>query len=422
MAKTTAIRAPTTDPVNHQIVLRQLKEASETANRLRGNARDSFAQVGELVDAGIVRLVDDKLVSPSPSSLPPTVVPSTRQIKTGGSIQGGGTLATDLSLELVGDAGSPGNSMLYGTNGSGVKGWYTQPLAATTLSSLADVSITSLTNGQSLVYNSTASKWENQTASGATALASLTDVSLTSPTNGQALVYNSTAAKWENQTISSGGGGNGYLSFDSHPSSPNSANDEFEGLALSSQWTVQKNTAAVVNYSSYALGSIWIKHSGNTGFVISQPFAPGTADVSVTMKGNATIQANYDSLTLQLSDSPQDLINVPGTSNGLSLSFTGGSPIVQVNCWTNGTRSQSSAPKAIAAGQTQIYLHLQRVSGTWTFWYSYNGTVFLPASSAGVTVPTFTIGYIVLVSERYGATAPSSYFSFDFVRVNQIFL
>ena len=42
---------------------------------------------------------------------------------------------------------------------------------------------------------------------GASALADLTDVSLSSPTNGQALVYNATSHKWENQTIGGGGGG-----------------------------------------------------------------------------------------------------------------------------------------------------------------------------------------------------------------------
>jgi|ERR1700677_268293 len=31
------------------------------------------------------------------------------------------------AIELSGDVASPGNSMLYGTNASGVKGWYTQP-------------------------------------------------------------------------------------------------------------------------------------------------------------------------------------------------------------------------------------------------------------------------------------------------------
>ena len=38
------------------------------------------------------------------------------------------SVASDSSgLKLSGDSGSPGNSKLYGTNGSGVKGWYDQP-------------------------------------------------------------------------------------------------------------------------------------------------------------------------------------------------------------------------------------------------------------------------------------------------------
>ena len=40
---------------------------------------------------------------------------------------------------------------------------------------------------------------------GATALTDLVDVAVSSPTNGQALVYNSTTGKWVNQTISGGG-------------------------------------------------------------------------------------------------------------------------------------------------------------------------------------------------------------------------
>lgn len=46
---------------------------------------------------------------------------------------------------------------------------------------------------------------------GATSLAELTDVQLTNLSNGQALVYNATAHKWENQNIGGGGGGGGTL-------------------------------------------------------------------------------------------------------------------------------------------------------------------------------------------------------------------
>lgn len=73
--------------------------------------------------------------------------------------------------------------------------------SATSLGMLDDVNITTPTNGQALVYNSTSQKWENQTISTVTALANLTDVLLTSPANGQTLLYDGTNAKWYNSAL-----------------------------------------------------------------------------------------------------------------------------------------------------------------------------------------------------------------------------
>lgn len=66
MSKSTAIRSPTEDLSNHTICLRQLKETTEIAQRLRGDPMDSFVSVGELVNAGIIRLVDGKILPPKP--------------------------------------------------------------------------------------------------------------------------------------------------------------------------------------------------------------------------------------------------------------------------------------------------------------------------------------------------------------------
>lgn len=55
-------------------------------------------------------------------------VPTSRQINTVKSLSGGGALTANLTLELVNDSSSPGNSYFYGTDGSGAKGWY--PLSA----------------------------------------------------------------------------------------------------------------------------------------------------------------------------------------------------------------------------------------------------------------------------------------------------
>lgn len=60
--KTTAIRAVTDDPDTHTVALKQLKETTELALRLRGDPRNSFVRVGELVDAGVVRISEDRVL------------------------------------------------------------------------------------------------------------------------------------------------------------------------------------------------------------------------------------------------------------------------------------------------------------------------------------------------------------------------
>ena len=52
---------------------------------------------------------------------------SGRYVYSSGSLTGGGNLGSDRTLSLVNDNATPGNSMLYGTNSSGIKGWYSQP-------------------------------------------------------------------------------------------------------------------------------------------------------------------------------------------------------------------------------------------------------------------------------------------------------
>lgn len=124
---TTAVRTPTDDPQNHTTVLRQLKETTEVAQRLRGDPRDSFVRVGELVDAGVVRLAGDTVQSPSTNAPPGAAVPSARKVNTIDSLTGGGNLGADLTLSLVNDTSAPGNNMMYGTSGTGIRGWFTVP-------------------------------------------------------------------------------------------------------------------------------------------------------------------------------------------------------------------------------------------------------------------------------------------------------
>lgn len=61
-------------------------------------------------------------------------------------------------LKLSGDATSPGNSMLYGTNGSGTKGWYAQPGGAPT-GVLDDLQISILQGDGNLAEASGVQTW-----------------------------------------------------------------------------------------------------------------------------------------------------------------------------------------------------------------------------------------------------------------------
>lgn len=60
--RSTAIRAPSKDSANHELVLSQLKEVAEVGQRVRGDPLDSFVRVSELVEAGILEIRNGKVV------------------------------------------------------------------------------------------------------------------------------------------------------------------------------------------------------------------------------------------------------------------------------------------------------------------------------------------------------------------------
>ena len=69
---------------------------------------------------------------------------------------------------------------------------------ASALDDLTDVSITTPTDYQTLIYDSTDQEWQN----GSLAFTNLSDVNISSPSNGQVLKYNSTAGEWRNTDAS----------------------------------------------------------------------------------------------------------------------------------------------------------------------------------------------------------------------------
>jgi hypothetical protein len=60
-------------------------------------------------------------------ALADTAVQPAREVATQHSLTGGGDLSADRTLSLVNDTASPGNNKVYGTDGTGVRGWKDDP-------------------------------------------------------------------------------------------------------------------------------------------------------------------------------------------------------------------------------------------------------------------------------------------------------
>ena len=102
----------------------------------------------------------------------------------------GGVSATSLSIP----AGTTRSFYYYGAT-------YWE-LSSNELNELGDVTITSPSNGEAIVYNSTSGLWENSTVSASVAaLNDIGDVTITSPANTQVIKYNSTSGDWENGAV-----------------------------------------------------------------------------------------------------------------------------------------------------------------------------------------------------------------------------
>jgi len=75
---------------------------------------------------------------------------------------------------------------------------YLTAITGESVGDLSDVTLTTPSAGQSLVYNGTLSVFENATITATvSALNDIGDVSAAAPTNGQVIAYNSTSGDWE---------------------------------------------------------------------------------------------------------------------------------------------------------------------------------------------------------------------------------
>jgi hypothetical protein len=343
---TTAVRSPTDDLSNHTIVLRQLKEVAEVGQRLRGDPLDSFVRVKELVNSGIARFTNNQIQPPEAAGSVTVSVTN--------SITGNGTSGSPLKLS--GDSASPGNSMVYGTNGSGVKGWYTASGGgSTTLSGLTDVSLASLADGQVLTYDQASSKWKNKADPG------------------------------------------GAPIIDTPPASPTAWDDEFNtgtGLDTTGSRRVGANAWSYLSGTSWpvatlTVGSGWLRIPG-----ASSPHAAFCAKQALPVSGAWCFVMR--------------VIGPPASSGnygpGLALinNSVSTNNLTQIMGFSNALYSQTNSYNP-STGNFTFVSNNSSISFTTTGWY------YIALSYPG-SGTTYTLGYSTLASQQALAiTTPTEY-------------
>ena len=246
------------------------------------------------------------------------------------------------------------NSTATGTGGSSV------------LSTLGDVELGVLANGQVLKYNG--SKWvngvDNSAAAGATALTGLTDVLLSGPTNGQVLKYD--GSKWVNAvdaTATAGGGGVSYSI-----SAETVSNVTTLRLTGSDASTDNVKFAAGSGMSILRTDADTITLANTYAYTLPQ--ATTTALGGVKVDGTTiTINATTGVITATTAAGTVTSVGGTGTVSGLTLT---GTVTGSGNLTLGGTLSLTSANVTGALGFTPYnatnpssYITINSVSGTY---------------------------------------------------------
>lgn len=244
-----------------------------------------------------------------------------------------------------------------------------------TLASLSDVTVSSPTNGQALLYNSTSGKWQNTTLSGGGGgtLAALTDVSLTSPAIGQTLVYN--GSLWINQTPSGGGGGI-YPSM----TPPTNAAFTWNNPNSYSVTNTDKTGREVITIPGGSLGVAWMQNT-------ALPSYPYTIDLGMYMFAQEDIQV----ASINLMDGSGAI-----RAYGLRIDSANAWSLVD-QTWTNVTTPSTENVIYVSDGMNAsdhlVFVRITDDGSNRKFYWSVNGNdyIFLSSQTSGTGItPTHT--------------------------------
>lgn len=335
----------TDDPRSHTLALQQIIEALNVGQRRTRDIDNSFVRLSELVDMGLVEIVNGRL----------------KLTNTGG---GGGT---------------------DGADGVGV------PAGGTTGQVLAKIDTTD--------YNT---EWVDPGAGSFSpsdlydaSLSDLADVGIYMPSDGDILTYDSATGLWGPAEAASGGGGVSYVGQDEPPASPNAVDDEFNGAALDAKWSWFNQSSATQTFGSNAITLALPAASGDNvrGIVQSETGSAWKYRAKVAVTPETTTGADYmgGGITIRNSSGPKNVIYGAVHAGGWKMYTDRRSDTAYV-----GSISSVALTDYAPRPEVWLYLEVELLSGTLYFRFSLNGVVWRPVTSHAVSTYLSSITHVGL--------------------------
>lgn len=215
-----------------------------------------------------------------------------------------------------------------------------------------------------------------------------------------------------------GGGGGAATGGDSIPAAPTAQDDEFESDTIDAKWT--KTTAGTLTeeYNSRLKSYIGLTlRSGTAEYKITQPFAPGDVQWSLTAAFVGDPSSNYHLLSMRARNADN--------SNFWENRFWYNSS-VRIDAQTKDFGTETVVGSTTASNTSnsgKFYFHIQRIynsfaESVFSSWWSLNGITWIRYAQQNFD---FTLANVDLFASTYGSSAQFRC-GFDWVRRDWVFL
>jgi hypothetical protein len=210
----------------------------------------------------------------------------------------------------------------------------------------------------------------------------------------------------------SGSGGGARYPF-VPPASPSAWDDEFEATTRDAKWTDTTTSGATYDFHTTIASCVCLRANGNYSLSLTQAFVPGAGDFSVTMCSYGAWDTNNQNHLLALQDA--------SGNNIIRWVFYNAGGTVSHYCDINAGFTTSLSNTNWQGGSPyvgRIFLHMQRVSGTYELYFSTHGYSWRRIHTVALAT---TVGKMWLFAGQNGVTTKARH-AIDFVRANWLTL